>query len=577
MSGMKYATAGGWFAVVIWAVFISFLLFHAAKTANLEYYKRWPLQGDTASYWIKDIALTKHYQVEKRSNIPLTGASEPNQQTFNYRIQALHGALKNGRDPARTAFFALLPEGAPYSVNGHLAFSIFTAFMFLLMLMIALRKRTGSFVYAIGASLIPLLPKGLFNPMYGLPSKLPDLPASFLFGAALFAIFSGTKSRKSELIWIFTAGLLLGFAALTRYHVWIYGLFTLGPIALAYGVKRYFNDGRRIRDVVIYPLVLMTGLGIIAGYFILSNMHDTFRFYSIAGYALNATIVTSLQTTGFQLLQYLGIPAILAGALTLAAFISTRYGIWSRTSRWDALAISWALIAYPFLLFIVMRVESIVEQTYYVVPGLMLFFLAPFIGESGNKNNVEFKVFSICLTLVIPFAVLGNVYGYLKSEAFLYPRPQEMEVAKFQHDLAELVAVNISPKANKRLLTIDSNFFYYGRFMEPLIKIKFNLDSNSLQLFQIRQSQWKISYTGNEATDRLLIIKELTEKVDIFMALTKPLPERKMETFVDDYTERMADFVNKELAAMSDKWESKGSVNGPYGEVTVYKNRERNW
>ena len=34
-------------------------------------------------------------------------------------------------------------------------------------------------------------------------------------------------------------------------------------------------------------------------------------------------------------------------------------------------------------------------------------------------------------------------------------------------------------------------------------------------------------------------------------------------------------YVNQELAANPDVWENKGTVAGPYGEVTVYKNRIR--
>lgn len=558
---LRYASARNSLVLVVWAGLIVYLLFKAAVFANLEYSKRWPLQGDTISYWSRDIALSK---------VPV-----PNQEAPSYRVQVLQGAKLNGKDPIRTAFYALLPADAPSSLNGHLYFSAIAGFLFLLMLMVAVLRRTGSFIYAMGAPLVTLLPHGLFNPMYGLPSKLPDLPASFLFGAALFAIFSGKNSRKSELAWIFIAGLLLGFATLARYQLWIYGLFTLGPIAFLFGMKRYFADGRHVRDLMLYPAVLIAGVGLIAGNFILTWTREMLTFYSIAGYGLNATIATSLRTTGAQFLQYLGMPAALAGTLVLAGFISTRHEIWPKASKWDGLAILWALAAYPFLLFFIMRVESIVEQTYYIVPGLMIFLLAPFIGEKDTKNNTGYKIFAFCLILILPLAVLGKTYEYLNSENFIYPRERDMVEAKFQHGLAELVAVNIPLSGSVRPSTIDSNFFYYARFIELAVKSKFNRDGKSLMVFQIRQSQWKLSYTGDDKKDKSMIMKELSEKIDIFMALTKPLAEAKMSTFVDDYTEHLAEYVNQELAANPAIWENKGSVTGPYGEVTVYKNRTR--
>lgn len=549
---------GSWFALVLWAGLLTYLLIKAAMFANFQHSLRWPLQGDTVSYWTRDIAL---------SQVPMSGQE-------SYRAQALHGAKLNGKDPIRTAFFALLPPDAPSSLNGHLYFSAVTAFLFLLTLMIVLLRRTDLFIYALGAPFVALLPHGLFNPMYGLPSKLPDIPASFLLGASLFAIFSGKSTRKSEVTWIFIAGLLLGLATLARYQLWIYGLFILGPIAFLFGMRRYFTDGRHIKDLVVYPAVLIAGLGIIAGDFLLTYTRQMLAFYSVAGYGLNATIATSFKTTGVQFLQYLGLPAALAGALILSGYISTRHAAWPKFSRWDALAILWALAAYPFLLFIVMRVESIVEQTYYIVPGLMIFLLAPFIKEKGENNNTGFKTFALCLAIILPLAALGKGYGYLTSENFIYPREREMEVAKFQNVLSDLVAFNI-PADSAQPSTIDSNFNYYSRFIELPVRSKFSRNGKSVMVFQIRQSQWKLTFTGDEEKDKSLIMKALAEKIDIFMALTKLKEGMKESTFVDNHTEHLAEFVNHELAANPAVWENKGTVPGPFGEVTVYKNRTR--
>jgi len=569
----KQGSLVGWLVLVLWAAGLSLALFWVANYANSIFYIRWPLQGDTASYWVKDIALTSQRPGMESSHIEAGYDLPPSSELSNHRLRALHGAMQNGRDPARTAFFALLPEDAASSVNGHLPYSATAAFVYLTMLMVMLRRRTCSLVYALSASLVVLLPAGLLNPMYGLPSKLPDLPASFVFGAAVFAIFSSKCTRESELFWIFIAGLLLGLATLMRYQVWIYGVFTLGPIALICGIRRYFEHGKRVNDIVIYPLVLILGIGMVAGYFIVSNISDTLRYYSIVGYALNSSIYSSLQVTGWQFLQYIGIFALFVGALVMAAFVSFQYKLLSKINSWDVLVTGWALLAYPILLFIVMRVESIVEQTYYIVPGLTLFFLSPF--SNRDEKNSGFDIFSICLAVIMPLAVLCNIFSFLNSEDFIYPRPRESEVAEFQHQLAELVAANCVPESGGRILTIDSNFSSYGRFIQPILRVKFNRNSKSLQLFAIRKGGWIFRYTGNEADDKRLIMNDLTNKVDIFMALTKPLPSAIKGAFADEYTEHLAEFVNQELAKNSSVWENKGSVIGPYGEATVYKNLAR--
>lgn len=557
--------------LILWSAVTAYAIFYAASYANLEHAKRWPLQGDTTSYWARDISLTR----------PADPSSVAHQ---SYWDQVLEGAKQNGKDPIRTVFYGLLPRDAPTTVNGHLYFSATTAFLFIFFLVKALHRRANSFVYALGASILALLPYGLMNTMYGLPSKLPDLPASYLFGAALFAVFSSRADRKSELIWIFVAGLMLGLATLSRFQLWIYGLFTLGPIVFLVGVRRYLIGGRRIADLFVYPVVLLTGVAITAGYFIATWAREIFEFYSIAGYSLNSTIAASLSTTGRQFLGFLGVPFVLAGLLVFSVYLSIKGDVrveQTQTdanklhSRFDALVIIWALISYPILLFFVIRVESIIEQSYYVVPGLLLFLLVPFNRDPKVDRVKGFKVFSASLVLILPMAVAANTYGYVSSESFLYPREREVEIARFQRGLAELVAVHMPVAENVPSSTVDTNFFYYGRILELIARGVFGRNCRSVMVFQIRQSQWELAFNGEEEIDKSLIMKALVERVDVFAALTKPKPSEKESTFVDDYTERLAVYVNQELEANPAIWLKKGSIVGPYGEVTVYENRTR--
>ena len=541
---------------VLWAAMIALALFQAAEYANSTYYQRWPLQGDTASYFTRDMELLKAQEHD-----------------IDHRVQALRGALQNRKDPIRTAVYALLPEDTRSSINGHLYFSGFAAFVFVLLSLKTVWARTGSATYAAAVSVVALMPSGLLHPLFGLPSRLPDLPASLLFGAAMFAMFCSSGSRRSERTWLLAAGLLLGLATLSRYQLWIYGLFSLVPIAVIFGLRRYLEEGRRVVDLVAGPFTLLVGFGLVAGAFVLHWSGEMFRFYSVAGYALGTTVVQSVTTTGHDFLVYLGIGAALGFALIFAGYISTRERLLAHNDWWDSAAIIWALVAYPILLFVIMRVESIVEQSYYIVPGLALFSLAPFVRSGEERRQAAFRRFAVCLLVVLPLSTSVKVYEYLKSEAFLYPREGEARLALFQHKLAEQIAVLIPSSGAYTPPTVDTNFFYYGRYIVPLLQSKFDRRSTPFYAFQIRESQWRLSYTGDEQQDRKLVMETINDKVDIFSALTKPNPGAKMSTFVDDYTESVAMYVNEQLAANTDVWENRGNVTGPFGEVTVYKKR----
>ncbi len=568
-----FFVARPWLTILVWALAVAMTLTATAAFTNNHFYKRWPLQGDTASYWIRDIALTSTQQMSRRS-IDAGTSSEviTKNETPNHRMVALAGAAQNPRDPARTAFYALLPEGAAYSVNGHLPYSGVATFVFLALLAIALFRRTGSLLYAVTCGLGALMPSGLLNPMYGLPSKLPDLPASFMFGASLFAIFAADRSKKSELSWIFFSGALLGISALMRYQVWLYGLFVLGPIALIYGIRRYRNEGGRPLDLIAYPAMLLIGLSVVAGYFIVVNAADTFKFYMLAGYALNSTIAASLRVTGVQLLHHVGLPAALLVALIFAAVASMARSGKSSDDKWDRAAVTWALIAYPILLFVIMRVESILEQTFYAIPGALIFFLAPFNRSMESGNSYSFNKFCKFLVVIMPIALSANIYSYLTSESFVYPRPKEAEMALFQQKLVDMVALNLPTNDSDRIQTIDANFTYYGRFLQPLIKSKFNRNVKSLQAFDIRKSQWAMRYSGNERDDGIAIVNVINKKVDIFVALDEPRRNAILDAFGDEYTENIAYHVNRYLSSTPAIWENCGSVDGPYGKVIVYKN-----
>jgi hypothetical protein len=544
---------------LVWAAVLAGVLAAACTKVNNTYYERWPLQGDTASYWLRDLALLDH--------APAT----------SHRTAILDVAKDNHRDPLRTASFALLKPDHILSVNGHLYFSGFAAFLFFATLILCLWTRTRSWLYALGAPVATLLAIGLYDPMYGMPSRLPDMPAALFFGAALFVLFIKDSIVNPKLI--FVSGALLGLATLTRYHVWVYGVFVLGPVITIYAIGQFRKNGRLLKDLLIPHIAFIAGLALVAGWFIIGSAADVFSFYMVAGYGLNKTIYAALSTTGMKLFaNYFGMPAITTLLLLLTSYVAIGWGGLKKLDVAATLTMLWGALSCLFLILIVMRLEDDVSQTYYMMPGLVLLCLSPFClthNSTVPAPGRAFSRFALGLAILLPLSAYGSYTVWIRSEGFIYPRPHAQKIYAFNKELTKLVASTLPPKSDT-VPVIDTNFDYYARYIVPELQLHFDRQSRFGNVFQIRQSQWQLSFTGSATEDRARIMPTLNNKIDVFITLSEfDTPDARL-LLKDDYTRDLAAYVEGQLKKDTTTWEPRGRVLSPYGgEVTVYLNKVR--
>lgn len=556
---------------------LAWILVSTSSKVNNAYYERWPLVGDTASYWVRDLRIVEKAEV------------------IGFRAAVLQETLNNPRDPLRIIAYAFTgPEGVT-SRNGHLYFSAFAALMFFWMLGLCLFERSKSLLYALAVPVSSLLALGILHPMYGAPSRLPDLPAAMLLGAALFALI---LSRNGSWRWTFGAGALAGLAALTRYHAVVYGVFMLGPLVSLYAFGKHVQAGRRpaeifrrahLAEFARQHLPFFAGLGLTAGFYVFWWARDVFSFYAIAGYGLNHTVEIALRTTGWKLIfQYFGVPALTSMLLVMAGYIAVgRHEADVRRDWIDHLAIAWVATSSALLILGIMRVQDDISQTYYMVPGLLLLTLSPFPlrrpAGDGERNwrlaaaaqaRRPLTVFAAIAGVVLYGSVAASNYVYLKSEQFLYPREREQHIRRFNSELAEVMgraAVN-SGRLRQGLPAVDSNFDYYARYMVPEIFSRTGQLTRFANVFEIRQSQWQLSGTGEELADKAEIMQKLMARVDVFAALDEFSSPNVMDVLKDEYTVRLAEFVASEMKTHPECWMRVGRVASPYGAVVVYEN-----
>lgn len=577
--GRKISHLGAHLLLFISAVALAFILVSASAGINDAHYQRWPLKGDTASYWIRDMRIAERAE------------------TVGFRKAAVQEAMENARDPLRMLSYAVTGPKGVLSKNGHLYFLAFTALLFFWTLGLCLLERSRSLTYALAVPVTALFTVGTFHPLYGAPSRLPDYPASMLLGAALFSVFLSRNGHRQR--WLLAAGVLLGLAALSRYHASVYGLFVLTPIVALYALGRHLEAGhhpatllrpRHLLGFARVHLPFLAGVVLTAGFFLAWWAREVFSFYAKAGYSLNHTIEVAFATTGSRLvISYFGVPALTAFGLLMAGYIIACRSMARKNDWLDHAAITWAAGACILLILVIMRVEDDITQTYYMGPGLMLLALAPFAVQprdrAGNLDGDPLRA-GAGLRPITTLAVMAGVVLYasftasyfvlIKSEQFLYPRPRDQEIHRFNSELGDLMSKAISgARPVQGVPQIDTNFDYYARFMVPDILRRTGKITRFANVFQIRQSQWELQGAGEESIARARIMRNLAAKVDVFAALEEFSSPAAMEVLKDEYTARLAQFVAAEMAANPGCWKNLGRIVSPYGPVTVYDNVAR--
>ncbi len=538
------------------AALLAVVLAFQLGTSTLEsYFQHHPFAGDTFSYHSQRLAAAERIAGEGR-------------------WAAIDLFLDNPRDPLRSLALALYPSRMLRTLEGALLFNSAAYFCFAAMLAILVGRRTGLAAYGLAVAGAGLAVGIFFDPLYGYPSELPDLPAALFAGAGLFALLLSDQGKRPA--WLIWFAVFASLATLTRISAAVYIFVLAAPILGLY----LWHVGRVqgwSRAVLLAGVIGLT-LSVLIGWFLQRWLLPTLEFYRQAGYALDSSASVTVATTVW--------PFLTRGlTFSFASFAVLCLVYLSHTPKRGIIGASlfetvWLVLAVPLFLVFWVGLEDDLTQMYYALPGLVLLVVAPVAlsGEVQSKLGA-----SAALQCGLPAAcILLTAIAVTDHKSNLLNRPvgeDEAKLTRLIRDLAEHFSA-LKPAATEgapsAAYQVDVGFNYASRFVIPMMQLAFDRDAKPNMIFMIRESQWRLSYYQlSDADIAATMHNRMDLEINVLAVLADPtLPAAKV-VLKDEYTVDMARSLRDHVRSSSDRWRPVGEVNGPYGLVEIYLNKKR--
>jgi hypothetical protein len=546
---LRATRLGAWLLLICVATAVTVITINAAALTNIAYFKRQPIFGDTASYFL----VQQQIWIEAQS----IG-----------RLRALgHDFLQNSRNPGLTLSYFLLPRSSLITLNGHLFYTAIAFFSFVSTFAVCVWRRTGSLLWGCAAAVLPVVAEGFFDPIYQVPSKLPEPPAAFFAGAALFSLLNSAGARSWK--WLLLFGVFVSFATLSRFIAAGYVLVICGPILVAYLVRLRREAGAapagRALLAVAAPILILTG------YFLVKHSAANLAFYAHASYTLRHGIDVVFQQTLLKFAtSFLGpLPIALLSTLAIVALAETV------PFRPALIADSlWAAFSHILFVIFVLRVADDAPQLIYAYPGLLLLAAAPLSRQVPRKRLLSGTA-AFAFALVLAVMIWLQWHRQTGSENFLYPRPPEAKIRALNHGLARAIVETPSPSG--RVPTVEAAFSYYGRYIAATSITDFNRVINYQdRFFEIREAQWTFKARDVERTVLFeKAARAIDRSVDFLAVFDDPSSPGAKTMLYDDYTVAMAQDLNAHIAANPQRWARMKTFDSPWGSVTLYRNSGR--
>jgi len=473
-------------------------------------------------------------------------------------------------DPFRTIPLILLNPRWLRNLHAHLITSGLGLFTFLWLLLYTVRKRTGNFLYALGAGVLFCTIPGFYDPVLGLGAFWLDLTAGFFGSSAALCLLN--SERGSKMGWLAGFAILAGIASLARFVSGPYLLLQCGPVLAFYLVAQWRQKRSFWWGVAAPTLLIGAILALLAGWYLFKQTPGMIYYYTTTGYGYQDAL-GSAQFALFSTVSFLSVPLSIGLAVIAVAYISLGF-----RERWPGLLEAlWLALSVGVFLSITAIVGQAKHAIQYFVPIAAFALLCPVDLRRIQRNHTI-----VTGTLGALLLAVASIFCRqdLQENLWRPPRPQPWDIDR--KVFYEAVTKRLLEDYPEKIVAA-----YFDEFDEYVYAIgveNFGRPPNLLpdRVFSVHESYLYSSFPGKTVPELVeMAWQQANAECDIVLAFKDPGTAQVRSPYdYGDYLNPACSAIAFEMAKRLQadvRWRKLFVVPSKYlaGGVAVYANLNR--
>jgi hypothetical protein len=497
---------------------------------------------------------------------------------FELAESELTNPIEGGEIPPlafRSVPLLLLNPELLKSPRAHLITSGFSLFIFVLLAVYTVYRRTGSSLYSMAVGTLICFTPGIYGPVLGLGAFWLDLTAGFLGSAAVICLINSKNGL--HLGWLIGFALLGGASLMSRFVTGVYLFVQAAPLLVFYLVQRWRQTKSFVS--VLVPVIAIGGvLCLLTGWYIWHQTPTQLFYYLNYGYG-NADPFVSCQRAFITALNFIGMNfALICSAIFLFQMI------FGARVRWRGTAESlWPAIAVGLFLGLSGQIGTSPQAMQYSCPLLLFALLSPIdwrkASELGHSRPMRL-LFTAVASLILLVVAVTSLNQSLHDSLWRPPKPSAVE--RDRKALNDRLTDEIMRRFPDKVIGA-----YFDQFDEYAFVTAFERYGRTPHLlahrvFDIRAEYLKADFPNKSPKELAdMACREAVEKCDIVLVFNDPAAAFKPAPFdygwcLNPYSEEIASRLAK-LVRTDPNWKLLFVAPSKYlpGGVAAYANLSR--
>jgi hypothetical protein len=461
------------------------------------------------------------------------------------------------------------------SPHAHLITSGFSLFIFVLLAVYTVYRRTGISLYSMAVGTLICFAPGIYGPVLGLGAFWLDLTAGFLGSAAVLCLINSKNGL--HLGWLIGFALLGGASLLSRFVTGVYLFVQAAPLLVFYLLQRWGQTKSFVR--ILVPVIAIGGvLCLLTGWYIWHQIPSQLFYYLNYGYG-NADPFVSCQRAFVTALNFIGLNfALVCSAVFLFQMI------FGARVRWRGVAESlWPAIAVGLFLGLSGQIGTSPQAMQYSCPLLLFALLSPIDWREGSELGYSRPIrllFTAVAPLILLIVAVTSLNQSLHDSLWRPPKPSPVE--QDRKALNDRLTDEIMQRFPDKVIGA-----YFDQFDEYAFVTAFERYGRTPHLLAHRVFDIRAEYLNadfpNKSPKELadMACREAANKCDIVLVFNDPAATFKPAPFdygwcLNPYSEEIASRLAK-LVQTDPNWKLLFVAPSKYlpGGVAAYANLSR--